>query len=178
MFCRFTPVVSAFALLGLSTAVFAQALTLPGGAASLREAHGDWTVACALQPAEGIQRKVCALAQEQLAANTRQRALAIELKPDAGSAKGTLVLPFGLALNKGVRFVLDDGEAGDVQRFRTCLPIGCMIDVVFDAGTIKALRSGKVLKVNAAADGGREMSFSISLTGFAGAYDRTAALVK
>lgn len=164
--------------LAFSICALAQEITLPGGAASLREAHGDWTVACALQPADGAKRKVCALAQQQVAANTRQRALAIELKPDAGGAKGTLVLPFGLVLDKGASFVLDDGEAGGVQRFRTCLPMGCLIDIAFDAGTIKALRSGKTLKVRAVADGGQEMSFSISLTGFPGAYDRVAALVK
>ncbi len=133
MLCRFPPVAAAVAILGLSTSVFAQAL--PGGATSLRKSHGDWTVNCELQDADGTKRKICALAQEQLVKNSRQRALAVELKPHAGGAKGTLVLPFGLALEKGASFVLDDGEPGSVQRFRTCMPVGCIIHIAFDAGT-------------------------------------------
>lgn len=168
--------VSAF--VSLSTAVFAQDPKLPGGAASLRELYGDWTVACVLQTADGKKRKVCALTQEQIAAKTRQRALTLEFKPDGGGIKGTLVLPFGLALEKGASFVLDDGEPGDVQRFRTCLPVGCLVDIAFDGATVTTLKSGKALKVKVVADNGQETVFSISLAGFAGAYDRVATLLK
>jgi len=180
MHCRFITRLSAiaFALSAQSFTAFAQDATLPGGAASLRESYGDWTVACGLQTADSKKHKVCALIQEQIAAKTRQRALALDLKPDAGGVKGTLVLPFGLALEKGANFVIDDGKLGGTQRFRTCLPVGCLIDIAFDGATVTTLKSSKTLKVKVAAENGQEMVLSISLSGFAGAYDRVAALLK
>lgn len=179
MFCRFITALSVIvcAFIVQSIAVSAEDATLPGGASSLREAYGDWTVACVLQPADNKKHKICALTQEQVDAKTRKRALALDLKPDGRGVKGTLVLPFGLALEKGANFVIDDGKSGGARPFRTCLPVGCLIDIAFDAVTVAALKSAKTLKVQVVADGGQEMTLSISLSGFPGAYDRVAALL-
>ncbi len=104
--------------------------------------------------------------------------MAIELKPAPASLKGVLVLPFGLALEKGVTYQLDEGQPSTVQRFRTCLQAGCLIAIDFDARLVNSLKSSKVLRIKAAADGGQETSFSISLAGFPSAFDRTMALSK
>ena len=161
----------------LSGASLAQEVSLPGGASTLREAHGDWTVTCAIQTGQdGSRTKLCALSQEQLQQRTRQRVLAIELRPESEGVKGTLVLPFGLALDSGAAYQLDEGEAGAPQRFRTCMPAGCLIGIDFDARTIASLTAGKALKVKATADGGQEMNFSITLAGFSSAYARVVAL--
>lgn len=174
---------TAFRSLLVATAIcgsaFAQEVSLPGGATNLREAHGDWTVTCAIQTTQGGEKlKVCAFSQEQMHGQTRQRALAVELRPDNDGIKGTLVLPFGLSLDRGAAYQLDEGSDGGVQRFRTCLPVGCLIDIDFDAGVVASLKTGKALKVKVVADGGQEMALSISLAGFSGAYERTVALVK
>lgn len=162
----------------LGSAAFAQDATLPGNASSLREAHGDWTVACALvSSSDGKKSKQCLLSQQQVAQETRQRALAIELRPEGEGASGTLVLPFGLALAAGVAYQISEGAAGDVQPFRTCLPGGCIVDVAFDSRTVASLKTNKELKVKATADGGQAMELSISLTGFSSAYDRVVALM-
>lgn len=166
------------ALLG-SRAAHAQDASLPGNAASLREAHGDWTVNCTIQAQpDGKKAKRCAFAQEQMDRESRRRMLALELRPDGGGIKGTLVLPFGLSLDKGVSYQLDDGQQGTVQRFRTCLPVGCVVDIDFDARTVASLKTGSALKMKTIADGGQETVFSVSLTGFAGAYGRVVALLK
>lgn len=162
---------------GLALPAATQEASLPGGATSLREAHGDWSVSCAIQTQDGKKRKICALSQELLAEN-RQRVLAIELQPNNGAATGTLILPFGLALDKGVSFQLDDGQTGATQRFRTCLPAGCLVSIDFDAKTVGALRTAKALQLKAVTDGGQETVLSISLNGFASAFDRTASLMK
>ncbi|PRD41310.1 invasion-like protein [Phyllobacterium phragmitis] len=155
----------------------AQEVSLPGGASTLNETHGAWTVTCAIATqGDGERAKRCALSQTQLHGQTRQRALAIELLPEEDGVDGTLVLPFGLALASGVTYQLDEGEAGAPQHFRTCLPAGCLIDIAFDARTVASLKTGDVLKVKATADGGQEMVLSISLTGFSSAYDRVVAL--
>ena len=162
----------------LAGSALAQETGLPGNATSLRETHGDWTVSCAIVTSSDGSAKRCVLSQQQIAPQTRQRALTIELRADGEGASGTLILPFGLSLDKGIAYQLDDNEPGVPQRFRTCLPVGCVVDIHFDNRTVSSLKSGKVLKVNAAADGGKEMAFSISLAGFTGAYERVVTLVK
>lgn len=154
-------------------------VSLPGGGTSLAETHDDWTVACRIIGTAGDSReKVCTLAQQQVSGKRHQRALEIVLRPDKGGATGILVLPFGLALAKGVTYQLDGAKPGAVQLFRTCLPAGCVVDVSFDMQTIAAMEKGRVLKLNTAADGGRAMSFSVPLIGFASAYQRVNALIK
>lgn len=146
--------------------------TLPGGASSVNETYRDWRVGCVQRGAT----KQCALSQVQTQQNG-QRVLAIELAPPAGNAiTGTLVMPFGLALDAGVAFQIDDKPAMQPIRFRTCVPAGCLINVSFDAATLTALRAGTVLKVTATADGGAAMPLTISLQGFGAALDRVAAL--
>jgi hypothetical protein len=71
----------------------------------------------------------------------------------------------------------NEGQAGAVRPFRTCLPVGCVVDIALDADTVASLRAGTQLDVIASADGGQEIVFSISLAGFANAHDRMIALV-
>lgn len=148
---------------------------LPGGANSLQEMHDDWRVACAQQNG----KKICALSQQQTDKDTRQLLLAIELNaPAPDKAEGTLILPFGLALERPITMQVDDVSAGPTLRVRTCLPVGCLVGLTFDPMTVALLRKGTVLAVKATADGGQETSFKISLKGFSGALDRTAALAR
>ena len=82
----------------------AAASTLPGGASSLNETYKDWRVTCVQQGAT----KRCALSQTQVQQNG-QRVLAIELAaPSGNTVTGTLVLPFGLALDSGIAFQIDE----------------------------------------------------------------------
>lgn len=152
----------------------AAASALPGGASSLNETYQDWRVACVLQGAV----KRCAVSQVQTQQNG-QRVLAAELAPPAGNtAAGTLILPFGLALDAGVTLQIDDKPAMQPVRFRTCLPAGCIVNLTFDAPALAALRAGAVLKIKATADGGAATPFAISLQGFGPALDRVAVLAR
>lgn len=151
-----------------------EAVTLPGGASALNETHGDWLVRCEAQ-SSGI---ACALQQEQIDTSTRQRVIAIELAPDAGRLTGSLVLPFGLALEPGVRLQLDDGAPLPPLKFRTCLPAGCIVNLRFEADAVSVLRTISALKVAAIADAGGDTPFSISFKGFGSALDRAVALLQ
>ncbi len=147
--------------------------TLPGGASQMQETHGDWRVTCA-QPSG---QKICALSQQLTDPNSRQLVLGIELTaktPD--KAEGALVMPFGLALDKGITLQVDDNGAPMTKTFRTCVPTGCLVALSFDSAQLAALRKGTVLNVKATTDGGKEAAFRISLTGFGSAVDRTAVL--
>jgi invasion protein IalB len=166
-----------FSLLG-AQAFANDAGALPGGATTLRETHGDWAVSCVSAPQNGAPAKVCTFAQEQANGQSRQRVLAVELRPNGSSVEGTLVLPFGLALEQGARLQIDEGQQLPPLRFRTCVPAGCLINLNFDDKTLDALRKGNSLRIKAAADGGREVTLAVSLRGFAGALDRTKALAR
>ncbi len=145
---------------------------LPGGASSLSETYKDWSVACVQQG----NRKRCSLSQIQ-SRQDGQRVLAIEFNtPSGNSVSGTIALPFGLALDAGVSFQIDERPSLPPSRFRTCVPAGCLVTVSFEAPMISAMRSGTVLKVKATADGGAAAPFSVSLQGFGTALDRVAAL--
>lgn len=148
------------------------ASSLPGGASSLNETYKDWRVAC--QVVNNAKR--CVLSQAQAQQNG-QRVLAVELNaPSDNRVSGVLVLPFGLAIDSGIIFQIDDKPATQPLRFRTCVPTGCLANISFDAATLVMLRAGAVLKINATADGGAAAPFSISLLGFGTALDRVAAL--
>jgi len=148
------------------------ASSLPGGASSLNETYKDWRVACVSQ---GTAKR-CVFSQVQAQQNG-QRVLAIELNaPSGNTVTGTLVLPFGLALDSGVTFQIDEKPAMRPVRFRTCLPAGCVVNVSFDPPTLAVLRAGAALKVKATADGGAAAPFSISLQGFGTALDRVGVL--
>ncbi|MQT14518.1 invasion associated locus B family protein [Segnochrobactrum spirostomi] len=148
---------------------------LPGGASSLQESYGDWTVNCALPNGQ----KVCTFSQTQTKQDTNQRVLTAELTlgPD-GAIVGVLVLPFGLALANGVTLAIDDGEPGPALPFQTCLPAGCLVQLKFGADKIADLGRAKQLKITAtAADTGQALPFTLSLRGFTQAAARTKALV-
>lgn len=152
---------------------FAQGL--PGGASSLNEKHGDWTVACAMRE----NAVNCAISQTQVRGENRQRVLTVELTATEGgnAASGTLVMPFGLALDQGVVLSINEGEFLPPLRFSTCLPTGCLVPLVFDKAAVTAMRAGTALKAKAAANGsGKEVNFSISLAGFSSALARAAEL--
>ncbi|MBZ9811081.1 MULTISPECIES: invasion associated locus B family protein [unclassified Mesorhizobium] len=165
-------------VMGFAVSAFAQEAGLPGGATSLREGHGDWTVSCNVTTQNGAAAKACALSQEQTDAQSRQRVLAMEVRPNGEMVQGTLILPFGLALDQGVTLQIDDGVVLPALRFRTCLPGGCLVDLSFEGDTLAALRNGTSLKVKVVADGGKETNLALSLKGFPGALDRTAALLQ
>ncbi len=159
---------------GGQTAVAATESSLPGGASSLNETYRDWRVACV----QDGSTKRCVLSQVQAQQNG-QRVLAIELNaPSVDTVSGTLVLPFGLALVPGVTFQIDDRPAMQSVHFHTCVPVGCLVSVNFDAPTLVALRAGAALKVKAVADGGAAAPFSISLQGFGTALDRVETLAR
>ncbi|MBX3582838.1 MAG: invasion associated locus B family protein [Rhizobiaceae bacterium] len=150
---------------------------LPGGASSLNETHGDWTVTCAML--QGTVR--CAASQTQVNNENRQRVLAIELTAVGGAdtASGTLVLPFGLTLDRGVVLSIDEAEALLPLRVSTCLSTGCLVQLTFDPDVIAAMRIGSALKVKAVADGsGQEVVLSIPLKGFTSALARVAELTQ
>ncbi|MDB5536543.1 MAG: invasion associated locus [Devosia sp.] len=170
----------AFALLGvlLTSSVLAQevpaASTLPGGATSLSEEHGDWTVSCRM---EG-NGKLCALSQSLSNSQTGERVLSVELAtPALDKIEGMLLLPFGMRLADGVALKVDATPLGAGRPFLTCIASGCLVPVAFNASEISAIRAGKELTITgASADAGQPLNLAVSLAGFTVASNRSVEL--
>jgi invasion protein IalB len=162
----------------LATTVAAQQpqpSTLPGGAQSVSEAYQDWQMVCG-QLQGGKQ---CAVIQQVTDGKTGQRILGLELKPQGDKAEGTLLMPFGLTLDKGVALRVGEAEVASGLRFKTCVLAGCLVPLSLDAKTLAALRKAPTLVVNAVGgDNDQVVPFSISLNGFGPALDRAIALAK
>lgn len=168
---------SAFAtillLAGTISGLAQQSPSLPGGASSLQETYEDWRVMCAQQNA---LPPVCSTSQTQVQKNG-QRVLSIDLAGSNGSAKGNLILPFGLLLEAGVSLQANDEPMGEALPFKTCLPAGCIVPVVLDSKLIGAMSKGGALKIQAKAYGKEQaVNFQISLKGFSNALDRANKL--
>jgi len=114
---------------------------------------------------------VCVLSQQQVTEN-RQRVLTEELRIDGNGLAGVMTLPFGLALSKGVVLQADKAGPGDPIVFSTCLPAGCLVPLQLDAAMVAALRKGNTLSLLVFDRNGQPLELSISLAGFAAAYDR------
>ncbi|MBA8879711.1 invasion associated locus B family protein [Phyllobacterium myrsinacearum] len=160
-----------------ATPLHAQTDTVKPTAApsSLAETYDDWSVNCGVEEAG----RRCVLVQQQMHKNG-QRVLTLEFTPESETGlKGNLALPFGLYLDKGVSFRIDDNPAGKPSRFRTCTPAGCIVPLTFTEATTKILRKGKILNLGAfASDTEKDITFPVSLKGFEAALNRTIELLK
>lgn len=166
--------VALLALAGGIVPALAQApVSFPGGAQTVSEDFQDWRVKCSIQ--QTVKR--CAVSQQQMDPRSQQRVLAIELQPKSDKAEGVLLLPFGLALDKGVTLKLGDADLGAL-RFSTCLPQGCVVPLSFDSKALGAIKKAAVLRIDGVADGGPAQSFSVSLKGFGPALDRAITLLR
>ncbi|GHE05534.1 invasion protein [Allgaiera indica] len=169
----------AAALCALATTAPAQSRALPGGASSLNEVHGDWTVRCRVTAKDGAQTTACAMSQQQSDRKTRRLALEISLVPLAqGGARGVIVMPFGLSVTKPIQLSVKDRPIGKPRWFSTCIPAGCLVPLDLSAAAIKAVSDGAKLRIEATAGDGRPFRVDAPLKGFASAYGRTADLLK
>jgi len=149
------------------------AAPLPGGANSLNESYQDWNVICST----GKESTYCGMSQVRNDPKTGKRVLAVELRISQGELNGVLLMPFGLALDKGLSLQADDGDKGPALRFSTCQPFGCIVPIQLDEKLLPRLKSGKTLNVVAtASDSGKPITFGLSLNGFSAALARLGDL--
>ena len=154
------------------------AASLPGGASSLNESHGDWSLTCNTRGQGDAATVQCSVTQNLLDQSSKRRVLTIALSPQqGGGVKGVVIMPFGVALDQGATFQLDAGAATAPSHYRTCVPAGCIVPVDWPDATVKAMRSASMLKIGAVMDNGKATPFSITMNGFASAIDRAVALI-
>ncbi|WEK04415.1 MAG: invasion associated locus B family protein [Candidatus Devosia phytovorans] len=147
---------------------------LPGGARSLNEEHGDWTVSCRVEETG----KLCVMAQTLASSQSGQPVFSLELAtPAIDKVEGMMLLPFGLRLADGVQLSVDGTAVGETLPFLTCVSSGCLVPVAFDASQVSALRAGTEMIVRGSGMKGSEpVELKVSLAGFARAANRSVEL--
>ncbi len=167
-------VLGAVAITAAVSSATTSALALPGGANSLRETHGEWTVSCVRQKAATR----CAMSQMQADPKTRKRVLTMELQlKEGGNATGVLLMPFGLALKPGVELRVDNQQTGMPFAYSTCLPAGCVVPLSADPALLSALKAGSKLNIKAVANADNQpLAFVLPLNGFSASLERLTEL--
>ncbi|MBN9047446.1 MAG: invasion associated locus B family protein [Rhizobiales bacterium] len=174
----------ALAVFGATALCAAVSLAAPKGTSTSdkqakTETYADWQVACKAQN----DKRHCAAVQQVFSTTqgkpeVRQRIMAIELMRAGDGAAGTLILPFGIEVGKGVSLGIA-GHAGPPLPFKTCLPAGCIVPLEFGPEALTALKKADRLTIDflTAADG-KQKTMGVSLKGFGQAFDRLSVLEK
>ncbi|SEF46969.1 MULTISPECIES: invasion associated locus B family protein [unclassified Methylobacterium] len=146
----------------------------PAGASTVSESYGDWTMTCT-RPSDKV---TCIVAQSQGDSRTGRRKFGFELQtPANGRAEGIVLMPFGLAIEPGVTFKLDEQTLGKGAPYTTCSAEGCIVAISFPTLALDGMRTAKALTVTGEKAGGTEpATVTVPLTGFSQAFDRAVAL--
>ena len=179
-------------LLGAIPAGRAEAAAAPK---SFSETYGTWRVSCGVLEAnakDGAPKKKaakkpparsCVLQQridwQDKSTGRHHRLLIVTLGAPVGDKMPlTLLTPFGLLLDRGVRLRVDKGKAFAL-RFRTCLAHGCVVRGQVDARRARLMRKGRILNVDTVeATGETLFRVPVSLKGFTAAYRRLIEAAK
>ncbi|GEP09306.1 invasion associated locus B family protein [Methylobacterium gnaphalii] len=145
----------------------------PNGARSVSEAYGDWTMNC---NREGTQTD-CVVIQSQGDRRTGRRQFSVELRaPKDGRAEGLILMPFGMQIEPGVSFKLDDRTLGKGAPYSYCVSDGCLVPISLPTLATDTMKTAQTMSVSAMKPDAKEPTvISIPLMGFAAAFARAAA---
>ncbi|KQT49186.1 invasion protein [Methylobacterium sp. Leaf456] len=145
----------------------------PAGARSVSESYGDWTMNCTRED----NRTDCVIIQSQGDRRTGKRLFSLELKvPKDGRTEGLILMPFGLQIEPGVTFKLDDRGLGKGAPFTYCVADGCLVPISLPTLATDAMKTAQNLTVTAAKPDTKEPTvITVPLSGFAAAFARSAA---
>jgi len=146
----------------------------PAGASTVSESYGDWTMTCT-RPNEKV---TCIVAQAQGDSQTGRRKFGFELQtPANGRSEGVVLMPFGMSIEPGVTFKLDEQALGKGAPYTTCGAEGCIVAISFPTLALDGMRTAKALTVTAQKAGSADpATITVPLTGFSQAFDRAVAL--
>jgi invasion protein IalB len=145
----------------------------PAGARSVSESYGDWTMNCTRED----NRTDCVIIQSQGDRRTGKRLFSVELRvPKDGRTEGLILMPFGLQIEPGVTFKLDDRALGKGAPYSYCVADGCLVPISLPTLATDAMKTAQSLTVTAKKPDSEEPTvITVPLSGFAAAYARSAA---
>lgn len=141
---------------------------------SYQEKIDDWQLICVGEAKD----KRCSIVKEMTDEKSGQRVVALELGMNGDRLEGAAVLPFGIALARGLAVRFKDGEPGTTVSFQTCLPAGCLAPLSFDLPAIKQLDQSKTLLLSVGLPSGETANFTMPVAGLEKAQARLRVLSK
>jgi invasion protein IalB len=129
----------------------------------------DWTKVCGKDQAQN--KEICYTTRD-FVSDQGQPVLAVAVYDVKGDPTKIVrfLMPLGLLLRPGIRFVADQGQPIPGQ-YAICFPNGCFAEAQVKDDFINALKKGNLLNVSVQNQVGREVTFAVPLTGFSKAFD-------
>ncbi|MER2266585.1 invasion associated locus B family protein [Methylobacterium oxalidis] len=145
----------------------------PAGATAVSETYDNWTVNCSRESANTS----CMVMQSQGDRKTGRRQFAIELKaPKDGRSEGLILMPFGVSIEPGVSFKLDETVLGKGAPYLACGSEGCLVPISFPTLATDSMKTAEKLTITAPRPEGQEPTvITVPLAGFAAAFARVVA---
>ena len=149
----------------------------PAGAQSNRLAlvatQKEWTKVCGKDPT--ANKQVCYTTRDFSAEAGKPPVLALAVYDVQGDDTRIvrMLMPIGLMLRPGFRFVVDGGPPTDGS-YEICFPNGCFAEAKIKGNTLDTMKKGKTIDVSVRNRDNAEVVFAVPLDGFGTAFDGPA----
>lgn len=133
----------------------------------------DWTKVCGKDQA--ANKQVCYTTRDFSAEAGKPPVLALAVYDIQGEDTKVvrMLMPIGLMLRPGFRFVVD-GSAPTDGTYEICFPNGCFAEAKIKTANVNQMKSGKEMDVSVRNQANAEVVFAVPLEGFGKAFDGPA----
>ena len=151
----------------------AAADTGQGNKLGLIPTQKDWTKVCGKDPS--ANKQICYTTRDFSAEAGKPPVLALAVYDVAGEDTRVvrMLMPIGLMLRPGFRFVVDNGQPND-GTYEICFPNGCFAESKVRGATLDTMKKGKVIDVSVRNRDNVEVVFGVPLDGFGQSFDGPA----
>lgn len=133
----------------------------------------EWTKVCGKD--QSANKEVCYTTRDFSAEAGKPPVLALAVYDIKGDDTKIvrMLMPIGLMLRPGFRFVVDNGQTNEGS-FEICFPNGCFAESKVKNGLVDSMKTGTTMNVSVRNQGNQEVIFAVPLEGFGKAYDGPA----
>ncbi len=136
-------------------------------------AKTDWTKVCS-KPQAG-QKELCFTTRDFTTAPDQPPPVALAVYDVKGDENRILraLLPIGMLLKPGVRFIIDKGAPAE-GAFEFCMPNGCFAEARVNGKVLDSMKKGTTLNIVAKGLANNEVTFALPLANFGKSFDGPA----
>lgn len=133
----------------------------------------DWTKVCGKD--QTANKEVCYTTRDFSAEAGKPPVLAFAVYDIKGEDVKVvrMLMPIGLMLRPGFRFVVDNGPTND-GTYEICFPNGCFAESKIKTAVVDSMKKAKTMDVSVRNQANNEVIFSVPMEGFGKAYDGPA----
>ena len=134
--------------------------------------YSPWMKVCG-KGQDTNNKQVCVLTKDGRLENGMPVAVVQLFEPEGQPKMMRVTVPLGMQIQHGTRMIIDQGQPAN-EPYKICFPIGCVSDYPVTDDTIKQMKQGKTLTLQAINMQGQPISLPLPLSDFAKAYDGPA----